>query len=153
VRNKCLRPLQELIWDNLNESGPTEEANGEVLKDIIRELVIVMHAIKPNASFLLHVDDVQVMSPDIDIDFERAHPNQIIPKNKFCNYYLIFLNQALFDLRGSSGFIKVAITGTNVFQDRMIHLGIEVLYIFGSEFLFNLQTVEVSYDRLGPDSF
>lgn len=58
-----------------------------------------------------------------DIDFQWSSPEATVTRLYYCNYYLIAL--VLEDLLNNVH-IKVAVTGTNVFQDKMIRAGSEV---------------------------
>jgi hypothetical protein len=112
-----------VFFGTIDGNGPASPATREQLDSIVTEFVTKMHSIKCGCVLLLHFDDVQVMASEIN--FERGSPEAIVEKIAYCNYYLIALTMVLEEIR-TNVHIKAAVTGTNIFQDKMIRVGSEV---------------------------
>lgn len=94
------------------------------LKDLIKELICVVNDISSGASFVTHLDDAQILSSSID--FKRVAKGTVVCKDIYRDYYMICISSAAENLRETTAQFKVAVTGTNAFQDRLIRAGSEV---------------------------
>lgn len=108
----------------VNSNGPTPPVDMPTLKSHIKDLICVVNDISPGASFVTHLDDAQILSSSID--FKCATSNAVVLKDTYKDYYMICVSLAFEDLRETSAQFKVAVTGTNVFQDRIIRARSEV---------------------------
>lgn len=76
---------------------------------------------------MLHIDEAHTWA--VPYDFTRKHLDELISASDCKNYFFIILSEVFEELRAHDIAIKIVITGTNVFMDRIIRFASNVCII------------------------
>ena len=96
-------------------------------------LVSIRTKTSADTSFVLHLDEAQSWS--VPFEFTRKHGDELVPAFDYRHYFFIALTEVLEELRAHFRCLKIVITGTDVFLDRIIQLSnVSICYVFISLF-------------------